>query len=476
MPHALNDCQGSLAPKEGCMQADQNPTLTPLDAAETIADPLHPVAEAAWTTRLAPRLKWLLTWGTKGSLALADQALFAGAQFVLNILLARWLAPAEYGTFAVAYSVFLLVSAVYSAILLEPMIVFGSGRYLEKRRTYLGIVLRGHWLLTVATGVILVGGGLLEGRVNSQSVGHALCALGLALPLILFAWLTRWAFYIELRPGRAAAGSAIYFIGLLALAWWMHAGRILSPTSAILAMGAAGLLTASLQLLSLRSRWSGSGGELPAGSVASEHWSYGRWALASALAAWIAWNLYYFVLPFSSGLAAAGTLKALLNLATPATHSLVAFGALVLPLVVRHRERGGLVLMRRTVRHVTGMFVGGSAVYLVFLWVCRVQIIRFLYGGKYIEYAGLPVLLIGLVPLATACGTALGSALRACLRPDLVFWGYLAASVAALGIGLKLALSWGVVGALSGYLASYITLAVALCVFYQGSRREITSV
>lgn len=456
------------------MRADENPTLTPSDVVETIPAPSRAVTGISWAGRFEPRLTWLLTWGTKGSLALTDQALFAGAQFALNILLARWLAPAEYGAFAVAYSVFLLASAVYSAILVEPMIVFGSGRYLERRRSYLGIVLQGHWLLTVPAGLILLGGGLLEGRLNSQPVGHALCALGLALPLILFAWLTRWAFYIELRPGCAAAGSTIYFFALLALAWGLHAGRMLTPAAAILAMGAAALLTASLQLLSLHSRWSRTSGKLAAGSVASEHWSYARWALGSALAAWASWNVYYFVLPLSFGLAAAGTLKALLNLATPATHSLVAFGALVLPLVVRHRERGGLVLMRQTVRRVTGVFVGGSAVYLVFLWVCRVQIIKLLYGGKYLEYAGLPVLLIGLVPLATACGTALGSALRACLRPDTVFWGYLAASAAALSLGLWLVVSWGVVGALSGYLVSYVTLAVVLCIFYRRSTRDLT--
>ena len=37
-------------------------------------------------------------------MALADQALFAGSNFILNIVLARWLSPNDYGAFGVAFS------------------------------------------------------------------------------------------------------------------------------------------------------------------------------------------------------------------------------------------------------------------------------------------------------------------------------------------------------------------------------------
>ena len=69
----------------------------------------------------------LLSWVTKGGLAILDQALFAGANFLVNIFLARWLTPTEYGAFALAYSIFLLLGAFHTAILTEPMMdVIGS--------------------------------------------------------------------------------------------------------------------------------------------------------------------------------------------------------------------------------------------------------------------------------------------------------------------------------------------------------------
>lgn len=413
------------------------------------------------------RLAWLAGWVTKGGLALTDQGLFAGAQFVLNILLARWLLPAEYGAFAVAYSVFVLASGAHSALLLEPMIIFGSGRYFKSRRSYLKAVLRGHWLVTVPVGLLLLGTGLLLGRLDSPAVGHALSALGLALPLMLFAWLTRRAFYIEMRPGRAAVGSAIYFCSLIALIVGLHSAGMLLPAPAILAMGIAALLRGGFELAWLRFQWPASTKKFAAGNLAAEHWGYGRWALAAALAIWVPLNVYYLVLPAWFGLKAAGVLKALMNLANPANHSLMAFGSLVLPLLVRHRDKGGIGLVRQTVRRIAALFLMGSVAYLFVLWLFRVQFIHLLYGGKYLEYSGLPVLLVGLAPFVMAGVVTLGAALRACERPDRIFWSYLTGSIVAVTVGIWLAARLGLVGALVGYLLSSAVLIGVLWHFYR---------
>ena len=85
----------------------------------------------------------LVHWGKKGGLTLLDQGLFSGANFLVNILLARWLAPEEYGAFAVAYSIFLLLAAFHTAVLTEPMMIFGAGKYVDKFPKYLGILLFG---------------------------------------------------------------------------------------------------------------------------------------------------------------------------------------------------------------------------------------------------------------------------------------------------------------------------------------------
>lgn len=421
--------------------------------------------------RLMPHLGRLTSWGSRGTLAITDQALLAGAQFLLNILLARWLVPAKYGAFAVAYSLFLLASGVHNALLIEPMLVFGSGRHFKNRKSYLGVVLRGHWILTLPTGAVLFGVGFLVGRLHSQSVGRPLSALGLALPLMLFAWLTRRAFYIELKPGRAAAGSAVYFSALLVLVFGLHSRGILSPATAVFAMGAAALLSGGVELFWLRCRWPQPAERLTAAAVASEHWGYGRWALASALTLWVPMNVYYMVLPAWLGLRAAGALKALMNLANPVLQSFVAFSLLLIPLLVRHRDRGGITLVRRSVKRIALFFLVASSLYLAGLWFFQSPLIGLLYGGRYLELRGLPILLVGSIPLVASLTRTAGGALRALERPDRVFWCYVASCGVALAAGLPLAWVFGVVGALLGLLLSYI--ATATTMYYFLWRRDV---
>jgi O-antigen/teichoic acid export membrane protein len=457
------------------MRMNETPTPAPSAIPETGLTSAWVREEIGRGGRLAARVEWLAAWGAKGGLATMDQGLFAGAHFALNILLARWLAPAEYGAFAVAYSVFALAAAIHGALLCEPMVIFGSGRYFEKRRSYLGIVLRGHWAMTVPAGLTLFLVAFLLRGLFSPLVDRALWAVGLALPLMLLMWFTRRAFYIELRPGRAAAGSAVYFGSLLAVVWWLHAASVLTSAAAIAGMGLAALLAGGLQLAWLRPRHVHiPGGPVPRG-VVGEHWAYGRWALGSAVAAWVSLNIYYLVLPAWFGLKEAGVMKALMNLANPMGHSLVALGMLVPPVLLRHRERGGLGLVRQTVGRVTGLFLTMAGIYFVVLWVFRVEVIHLLYDGKYLEYSNLPVLLMALAPLATACSVPVGSALRALERPDYVFWGYVAGTILAVSVGMRLAATWGVTGALAGYLASFGAQVGVFWFFYRRLGREVAA-
>ena len=54
----------------------------------------------------------------RGAWAVTDQGLYALSNALLNILLARWLAPAEYGAFAVAYSALLLIGVFHASRLI----------------------------------------------------------------------------------------------------------------------------------------------------------------------------------------------------------------------------------------------------------------------------------------------------------------------------------------------------------------------
>jgi len=67
-------------------------------------------------------------WKSRAFFSLADQAVFSGAMFIVNILLARWTSPKEYGAFAVLFAIFGILSGFHSALIIERMTVYGSTR------------------------------------------------------------------------------------------------------------------------------------------------------------------------------------------------------------------------------------------------------------------------------------------------------------------------------------------------------------
>src|SRR5439155_722855 len=100
----------------------------------------------------------LLRWVGRGSWAIADQGLFAGTNFLLNVMLARWLSPGEYGAFAVGLAAVFFVGTFHSALLTEPMLVFGPGKYADRAGAYVG-------------GGAGVGGGFFGGGVGEGGGG-----------------------------------------------------------------------------------------------------------------------------------------------------------------------------------------------------------------------------------------------------------------------------------------------------------------
>ncbi len=415
------------------------------------------------------RRSWL-PWLTKGSLAIADQGVFAGSNFVFNVLLARWLTSDDYGAFALAYSVFLLLLIVHNALLTAPMLVFGPGKYREHFPEYLGILLRGHFALMLPGSAVLVAVAFLLGSIYSVAVERAFLALAVAAPFILLLWLLRRAFYARLDPCWAAASGGVYLVILVAGTVALRAARLLSPSTGFLSMAAASLITSAILLVRLRPTLAADSSTIRA--VATDHWNYGKWVAAGAGPNWVTDNIYFMVLPAWLGLAEAGALKALLNLAQPAAQCISALGALLMPILVHDREAGGPSRMKRTMKLSFVLFVSGSVACLALLWGLRFRIFHSLYGGKFSAYDSWPLLLVGLLPIAQSLPNVVGAALGALERPKLGFLSAVGSGVCALVLGVPLACGIGVGGALLGMVVSYTLMGILALFFFARSVRS----
>ncbi len=424
------------------------------------------------TGRLSPgkisvKLKKAMPWAMKGGLAIADQGLITGSNFALGVFLARWLSREQYGAFALGFSIFLLLGVLYQALLLEPMTVFGGSVYHEHLRCYLSALLRIH--LFVALGIFLVLGiaAVVAGMAGPGSgLPGTLAGAALASPCILLFWLARRTFYLQLSSAFAVAAAFLYCVVFLAGLFLAHGSGVLSPFTAFLLLGAAGLLSGALLLMCLRSRLEASTIALHLREIWKRHWNYGRWALASAGAMWIPSNIYYLLVSSFSGVEKAGELRALMNFAAPVQQTHIALSLLLLPYaarVQRKEVRAGLTWK------IMLLFVSGAIVYWIIVVLLSPEpVFRLLYSDKYLDV----VPLVPIVGLASIIGSAFfgpAIALRAMESPKSVFVAQCVSSLFCLTFGVPATWVLGVRGAVWSMAISE-ALAVVAAVFQLRSK------
>nr|MBA3710163.1 hypothetical protein [Planctomycetota bacterium] len=171
-------------------------------------------------------------WMRKGGLSILDQGLFAGSNFTINILLARWLVPSEFGAFTLAYSVFLFIGAFYLAAFMEPFLIYGSSKYSGCFRRYFSLVVTWHWRAVAGASLLVCAAAAVLTATGHAAQSMALLGLAASLPFLLQMWLMRTVFYSQLRPVNAAIGSAVFFVVQIGGACSLYAVGWLSPASA----------------------------------------------------------------------------------------------------------------------------------------------------------------------------------------------------------------------------------------------------
>lgn len=398
-----------------------------------------------------------------------DQGLFATSNFALNILLARWLTPLEYGAFGLAFAVFLLVGAVHQAALLEPMLVFGPGKYRERLSEYLGALIYGHFALVAVGSLALLAAGLAFALWGSPEIATVMLALAITEPFILLLWTMRRACYARVEPRLAALGGLWYILLMLGGAYFLYSSSWLSGASALGVM-ALSSLTVSLWLAArLRIQWPSRAGGL-IGDSFREHWRYGRWSVPNSALNWVPQNIFYLVLPIYGGLAAGGSFRALMNLIRPVLQFAWALSNLLLPVLVQARYRGHEAFGSR-VKTSLILFTLILSVYWILLGLFHQPLVSWIYSGQYAEHSAL-LWVLGFSLVFAGIKLVIGYSVRALERPDWLLIAYALPAVAAVTAGTGLVYLWGIVGAAFGLLLSQMVTAALVIFFYRRLRRS----
>jgi O-antigen/teichoic acid export membrane protein len=393
---------------------------------------------------------------SQGFWAVTDQALFALSNFVVNILLARWLPKADYGAFAVAFSVLMLMGTVHTALLAEPMLVLGPSRFKTRTAAYIRRLVPIHFVVSSAMGAALLLTVVVLAVLQSFDAATTLAALALSGPAILFLWLMRRACYIDSRPRLAATAGLIYPLLVLSGMWVLVRATTLSAATTLLVLGVASLLVAWWLRVRLGRLSDESSDPISHRDVAAAHWRYGRWALGSGLLGWVPGNIVVLALPLWHSLDDAATLRVAMTLIMPMLQIVAALTILLVPALVRARLAGRL---RSTATTAMIIFFGFSLAYAPLVIGFGSQLVQLVFGTQY-HLDRSTLWLLAVIPLGTAILGVSSSVLRAVERPDCVLWANVAATAVTFIVGLPLVFKWGTNGALGSVLLSLVTTVI----------------
>jgi O-antigen/teichoic acid export membrane protein len=403
--------------------------------------------------------RWL-SWAKSGGFAILDQGLFGGANFLVNILLARWLSPTEYGAFAVTFSVFLAVAMFHTAVLTEPMLIFGASKYADRFPKYLGLLLYGHWAGTGVIASLLALTAWVFGRFGSASMSQALEGLAIALPSILFLWLLRRAFYVRFQPWWAAVGGMLYLLWMVAGMYALHRGHKLSVVGTFAVMGAASLVGGLLLMAILRPQWRWGGCNFTAGMVLADHWEYGSWNVVGQTVYWFSGQILMVLMPIFIGLHATAIFAAVYNLFRPLNPLVQSVTILMLPIASRLFGKGsGDRHLEHQLWGPLWLGIGGVFFYGMGMTLFANPLLHFLYKGRYDGYA-LLVLLCALSSTASTAVQSFSVVLKASGNIRLVVFIWMIPAALTTLLAIPMMRMGGLVATLTVFTLSYLVAAV----------------
>ncbi len=390
--------------------------------------------------------------------AIADQGLFAISNFSLNLILARRMATTEFGAFSAAFAAFLLLATFYSAIVIEPMLIFSLSTRQKWQRSYVRRVNGLHWKVALLVSLAVTVLGAIRYAIHPQ-ISSILAYLGwaMAAPPVLWLWFARRTAYITRTPHRAAIAGAGYLVCMTVLLIIFGGHLTQYPLLICFLFAVPSLIIAPLLRMTVPLADLGKVPPVAPGEIWSNHWAYGRWASVGGLCSAITAPIYFFVLPLE-GCAA---YRAIMNVPMPLLQTYTALGpafiAMFTPL------RGQSQFVRRVTQSLAA--VSSAALGLGLLTaLCSSWLLRMLYANKYTEYAAQlwPLMIYSCLVSATV---VLDSAMRSSGKVKMATAASFTAVVVSLAGGVPAALVLGVRGAVYGLVCSQFS---ALCVLSFG--------
>jgi len=412
--------------------------------------------------------KNFIGWGKRVSYTILDQGFFSGSNFIVSLLLARYIDASAYGVFSITYSIFLFISGIYNSLVLEPINVLGPKNHDNDLLLYKKQSIKLHFLVTGLLTILGLICTLIFWLTKVQSIYIEISlVISFSFPFILFFWLARQCAYLETKPRVAFYGSVIYamiYIGfflVLVFTSKIQVGYIFVDMA--LASTVSGLIVFS----QIGVRWSTNSiiQRFRFPTIIKENWLFGRWILFSSLAYGISSLIYSPLIGFVLGVEQAGIFRGMQNFFQPFTQVVTGLSLLITPYLSRKRFTSSEREFKTHTFFLIGLSLLLAIVYSGIVLLFASPVINAVYNNSIYDQNIWIIPYLGISTIFAALDSALGVFYRVKEKTFIVFYGKIAGAIAVLVISLPMVEVYKMRGALVGLNISLAIEAAALILF-----------
>jgi len=340
----------------------------------------------------------------RGGLTLADQVLSSGTNFATAIVVARFLGPADYGSYVIAFGAWLVVMGLLRAMVINPFVVKAAALHRDDWRLAAGSATGITLSAGVLAGLIIAAIGLFFGL--DHPFGLPLFVLACFIPALVLQDFWRFAAFSIASPGMALCNDAIWTLAqaIAFLMIWLLV-RI-NPAWMIAGWGAGALAGALFGLWQFQ--------VIPSFGHSTFLWLKNN----ASLSGWLGLtNIIYgagtqavsFLIAATVGRAALGGIQSVNNLFGPASLISQASQTIGLPLASKTMAEAGPGAVRRVAFRYSFLLGLCLTSYTILLLIAGPFLLTKIFGEAFAKYYSLIVPLgLGFLLNIWGTGAAIG--------------------------------------------------------------------
>jgi O-antigen/teichoic acid export membrane protein len=408
--------------------------------------------------------------GGQATLALIDQLIVSGMNFITLLLLGRIAGPHELGVFALVMPLFWFLLAFQESLITVPYTIFGVRLKGDRRRQYAGATLcqSAAWSLSVSVLLAIVAA-ITPFVGNHASLASVFVVFAIVSPPMLLREFGRRYLFAQLQIPLVLLMTIVGAVAqLVMLGWWTYNERLTAATafaaigvgSGISGLGWLWLHWDAFQFSSRRWWY-----------FARKNWILGRWLLASQATPIVAGTILLWMIYAWLGSTAIGVYAACDGILRFVNPLIIAFISVITPHVAVGLNEGGKAQLRRIVFRANSLLCVFLCAFIVLMIVAGNWIMSNSFGTQY-HGAWAVLVALSINQLVSRLALAPGRALLVLEQASMILWGEVAAMISMLAVAPLLMPVYGVLGAVFAMIIGSTFMYAFVMAFYFAAMRD----